>query len=103
MAKYVLLYHGGEMPATEAEGAAVMQAWMAWFGALGAAVVDGGNPFTPAAKQIAADGTVSDGAILGGYSVIQADSFDAAVELAKGCPHLKYRGQVSVHETFNVM
>lgn len=53
MADYVLLYHGGSMPETEAEQAAVMDAWGAWYGGLGEAVKDGGNPFTPAAKASA--------------------------------------------------
>ena len=45
MATYVLLYSGGGMAASEAEQAASMEAWGAWFGQLGSAVVDGGNPF----------------------------------------------------------
>src|SRR6266705_2582581 len=50
MANFVLLYSGGSMPETEAEQAAVMQAWGAWFGQLGSALVNGGNPFTPQAN-----------------------------------------------------
>jgi len=106
MANFVLLYSGGGMPETEAEQAAVMQAWGAWYGRLGSAVVDGGNPFTPTAKSIASDGTVSDspvGAIASGYSIIKADSLSAAVEMAKGCPILQSGGQISVYETFPVM
>jgi predicted enzyme related to lactoylglutathione lyase len=63
MANFVLLYTGGGMPETEAEQAAVMQAWTTWYGQLGSAVVDGGNPFTPVAKRIASNGTVSDGPV----------------------------------------
>jgi hypothetical protein len=106
MANFVLLYSGGGMPETEAEQAAVLQAWMAWYGKLGSAVVDGGNPFTPMAKSIASNGAVSDGPVgtmASGYSIIQADSLDAAVEMAKGCPVLQGGGQVSVFETFPVM
>ena len=104
MAKYVLVYKGGGGPATEEEGAAVMAAWMAWFGKLGGAVVDAGNPFGPA-LAIAPDGAVSDGAHSGltGYSIIAADSLSAAAELAKECPHLASGGTVEVYETFNVM
>ena len=94
------------MPATEAEQAAVLQAWGAWYEQLGSAVVDGGNPFTPMAKSIASNGSVSDGPIgtpATGYTIVAADSLDAAVELAQGCPVLQGGGEISVYETFNVM
>ena len=106
MANSLLLNSGGSMSATEAEQAAVLQAWGDWYNRLGSAVVDGGNPFTPMAKSIASDGTVSNGAVgtmATGYTIISADSLDAAVEQAKDCPVLQSGGQVSVYETFNVM
>ena len=106
MANYLLLYSGGSMPESEAEQAAVMQAWTGWFGVLGSALVDGGNPTTGQAKTIASDGTVSDGSALGmasGYSIIQADSLDEAVARAEGCPVLQGGAKIVVLETFNVM
>jgi hypothetical protein len=106
MANFLLLYNGGSMEGSEAEQAAAMQAWGAWFGRLGSAVVDGGNPFTPRAKRIASDGKVSDGPVgtpASGYSIIKADSLEAAVELATGCPVLQSGGQISVYETFQAM
>jgi|SRR5579859_4006642 len=106
MANFVLLYTGGGMPATEAEQAASMQAWGAWLGGLGSALVDGGNPFTPVAKTISAKGEVSDapaGTLATGYSIIKADSLDAAIKLSQGCPQLQSGGQVTVYETFPVM
>ena len=106
MANFLLLYSGGSMPASEAEQAEVMQAWGAWFGGLGSNLVDGGNPFTPAAKSIASNGTVSDGPVgtmASGYTIIKADSLDAAVEMARGCPVLLGGAQITVYETFPVM
>ena len=106
MANYVLLYSGGSMPQTEAEQAAVMKAWGAWYGNLGSAVADMGNPFTPTAKSIASNGTVSNGPVgtmAGGYSIITADSLDAAIEMAKMCPVLQGGAQITVYETFRVM
>src|SRR5215469_18297444 len=106
MANYLLLYSGGRMPESEAEQAAVMQAWTGWFGELGSALVDGGNPTTGQAKTIASTGTVSDGSELGmasGYSIIKADSLDEAVARAKGCPVLQGGAKIVVLETFNVM
>jgi len=106
MANYLLLYSGGSMPQTEAEQAAIMQAWGAWYNDLGSAVVDAGNPFTPAAKSISSDGSVSDGPVgsmASGYSVIAADSLDQAVQMAQGCPVLQGGAKITVYETFAVM
>jgi hypothetical protein len=103
MAKYVLAYRGGSVPESESEQQAVMDAWMGWFGSLGAAVVDGGNPFGPA-KTVASNGGVSDGgsAALTGYSVIDATDLDDATAKAKGCPVLESGGTVDVYETIEM-
>jgi hypothetical protein len=106
MANFVLLYSGGSMPASDAEQQAVLKAWEGWFGKLGSAVVDQGDPFTPMAKTVAPDGKVSDGPVGGmasGYSIIKADSLDAAVAMAKGCPVLQGGAKITVYETFSVM
>ena len=103
MANYVLIYHGGKMPESQEEGAAVMQAWNDWFAAIGGAVVDGGNPASKT-RRIAPDGSVTDDANgPSGYSVLKADSLDAAVELAKGCPVLQGGASIQVVETFEAM
>jgi hypothetical protein len=83
-----------------------MKAWTEWMGELGDGLKDGGNPFTPEAKTIATDGSVSDGAVgtsATGYSIIKADSLDAAVKMAQGCPVLQGGARISVYETFAVM
>lgn len=104
MAKYLLLYGGGQMPEGEAAQAQVMQAWEAWFTELGSAVADPGNPFTPGAKKIASDGSVGDARpTASGYSIIEADSLDVAAKLAAGCPVLQGGADITVFETFNVM
>lgn len=106
MANFVLLYTGGATGETESERQAIMQAWGTWFGRLGSAIVDGGNPFAPQVKTIASNGEVSSspvGAPATGYSILKADSLDSAVEMAKGCPVLQGGGQVSVYEVFPAM
>jgi len=106
MAKYVLVFVGGGMPETEEETAAVMKAWGDWYTSLGEAVVDPGNPFSPQAKSIAYDGSLIDGPVgpkATGYTILQAGSLDAAVEMAKGCPVLQSGASISVYETFDVM
>jgi len=104
MATFLLTFHGGSMPESPEEGAKVMQAWTEWFGELGDKLVDGGNPISNV-KTIAPDGSVTDGATAApsGYSIIKADSLDAAVALAKGCPVLHGGASLVVGETFPVM
>jgi hypothetical protein len=105
MANYVLVYRGGgAMADTEEQRQAELARWGVWYGGLGDAVVDGGNPFG-ASKSVAADGSASDGGTsrLTGYTILKADSLDAAAAMAKGCPILTNGGSIEVYETFQVM
>jgi hypothetical protein len=104
MATYVLLYKGGRMAETDEERQRVMAAWGKWFGELGPAVADGGNPFGPSAS-VSPDGNTKQGASSGlsGYSILKADSLDQASQMAKGCPVVADGGTVEVYETFPVM
>lgn len=106
MANYLLAYHGGGgMEQDEAARNKTMAQWGKWFQDLGPALVDGGNPVMRA-RTISSKGSVSDGGghnPVSGYSVIKADSLDAAVKLAQGCPVLTGGGTVEVAETFNAM
>jgi hypothetical protein len=99
MAKYMFAYSGGNgLPADDAERDAVMAKWGQWFGQLGSAVVDPGGP-TGSAKTVGKGGSMKDGGSrsVTGYSIVSADSLDAAVELAKGCPAVEV-GTVDVYE-----
>lgn len=105
MANYVLVFKGGGgMPASEEQRQAELAAWGTWYGTLGQAVVDGGNPFGPSAA-VAANGTVSQDAPSGltGYTILTADNLAAASDMAKGCPILKNGGSIEVYETFQAM
>ena len=100
MANFIYAYSGGNPPpADEAERNAQMAKWGQWFEELGSAVVDGGAP-TGTAKTVGTGGSVSDGGSRGltGYSIVSADSLDAAVQLARGCPVLETGGAVDVYE-----
>ena len=104
MGSYVLLYSGGGMPEGEEEQAQVMKAWTDWYAGLGAAVTDMGNPFTPQAKRLGPDGSIDDvPAEASGYTIVSADSLDAAGDIAKGCPVLAGGATLTVYETFQVM
>jgi hypothetical protein len=99
MSNYLFAYRGGSMAATDEEREAAMAAWGAWFGGLGDAIVDPGNPFGPS-TSVGGNGSAP---ALSGYSVIKSDSLDTATKLVDGCPVLSSGGSVDVYETIPVM
>jgi hypothetical protein len=105
VANYLLVYKGGGMPQSDAERDKIMAAWGQWFGGLGQALVDGGNPFSGKASSIASNGSAMDGASSGltGYSILKADDLGTATTMAKGCPILTSGGTIELYETLQVM
>jgi hypothetical protein len=100
MGKFVLVYTGsGNMGDSPEEQQRIMEAWMNWFGSLGEAITDAGNPFG-ASRTLTSDGSVHDGGAAGlsGYSIITAENLADAAEKAKGCPVLSGGGGVEVYE-----
>ena len=91
MAKYMMLYKG---PATDMSAMAPDQVqeemgrWMAWYGGLGEAVIDMGSPFGMGGSVVdnGSEGTASD---LTGYSIVEADSLDAAKAMTSGHPFIR--------------
>lgn len=104
MTNYVILYTGDTTPDNEEDMQRIMADWGAWYGQIGDAVVDGGNPFGHS-KSIT-DSGVHDGPYgetpATGYTIIKADSLDEACGLCENHPHIKHGGQVSVFETFEM-
>ena len=60
-------------------------------------------PFGPS-KTILQDGSVVDGATdpAAGFTVLQAESMEAAIALAKPCPHISAGGSIEVVEGLNM-
>lgn len=104
MTKYIYVYHGGTAPDSPEESQKVMAEWMAWFGEMGDAVVDGGNPLGMS-KTVSAGGVADDGGAnpASGYTIVNANDMDAAVAMAKGCPMVKSgNGSVEVAECMDM-
>ena len=99
MPNYIIAYHGGKKPESPEEGAKHMAKWKAWVGGLGDAAV---NPGTPLGKSriVSSAGVSDDGGPnpMSGFSVVKAESMDAALEMAKRCPVLDIDGTLEVAE-----
>ena len=102
MQKFILAYYGGNRPATQEEGAAHMQNWMSWMNGLGDAVVDAGNPYGPA-KTVSASGVSDSSNTLNGTTLVQAETIEVAIEMAKSCPHLDLGGTIDVAVAMQMM
>ncbi len=101
MAQYILAYHGGVRFEDPEEGKAHMAAWREWMGSVRGAMVDGGKPVgksTTVSKDGVADGAPDP---LSGYSIVEADTLEAAQEIAKACPHLNI-GTIEVAELLDI-
>ncbi|MFM9968758.1 MAG: hypothetical protein ACKVQK_10210 [Burkholderiales bacterium] len=104
MAKYLFVYHGGKHPSNPQEAKSVMDAWGAWFGSMGAAVIDGGNPVGPS-STVKPDGSLVNGGganPASGYSLIEASSIADAHKKAKGCPILKVGGSIEIAQAMDM-
>jgi hypothetical protein len=104
MAKYLFVYHGGSRPETKEAQAKTMAAWGQWFGSMGKALIDGGNPVGPSSTVRSNGSVVKDGGAnpASGYSLVEAASLDAALAIAKGCPLLAAGGSVEVAQAMDM-
>ena len=98
MSDYLFTYHGGKKPESPEEGAKFMAKWKAWVDGLGDASVNPGSPLGKS-KTVSSGGVSDDVGSnpLSGFSIVEAESMDAALEMAKGCPHLEH-GTIEVAE-----
>jgi len=104
MTKYLFVYHGGKQSESEAELAEVLDAWGAWFGSMGAAVIDGGNPVGKS-STIDSDGSVAENGgsnPTSGYSLIEAADLDDAIAKGRGCPILASGGSIELAEVIDM-
>jgi hypothetical protein len=96
--KYLVLYRStmtaGEQMAqsTPEQAQAGMDAWMAWAGQAGDAIVDLGTPLA------VVDPGGDSGDPVGGYSIMQADSHEALAKVLQGHPHKATGGTIETLE-----
>jgi hypothetical protein len=102
VSNYVLTYYGFPRFTRPEDGSGYMTKWRAWMGELGEAMVNPGTPMN-AGKTLSADGVADTarGEPLTGFSIVKADSLDAAVALARSCPHLAH-GTIDVAQAMDM-
>ena len=99
MSQYVIVYLGGNPPSSPEEGQQHMSKYMDWLSSLGESAVSPANPLTDT-RTVNSDGTVATGGktTMSGYTIIEADTMDAALSIAKTCPFLETGGSLEVSE-----
>jgi len=101
MAKFLVLYRSSVSASDQLAGAtpeqvkAGMDAWMEWAQRRGDAVVDLGVPLGEA-RRIDPESVAPSSSQVAGYSILQADSLEGAVELLRDHPHLHTPGDSSI-------
>ena len=116
MPKYMLLLHDrtdGFAAMSPEQMQQVIQKYVAWGDKLrtSGVIQDGQKLTDEPGRVIRTDGgqvRVVDGPysetkeVLGGYYTIAADNYDAAVEIARSCPHVDYGGTIEVRQIDNM-
>ena len=107
MAKFLFVYRNssesyGTMSPEEMQQ--MLQKWNAWLtaGLRQSWMLDAGDGLKKEGRVVNAGKVVTDGPfievkeVVGGFSIAQADTLEAAAELAKGCPIFQRGGSVEV-------
>lgn len=99
MPQYCIVYIGGNPPASPEEGKLHMSKYMNWLSSLGDSAVSPANPLKNTCT-IFPDGSISKGGqtTMSGFTIIEAQSIDAAMAIARACPFLDVGGSLEVSE-----
>ncbi|MEQ1904780.1 MAG: YciI family protein [Pirellulaceae bacterium] len=107
MPKYLLIYRDSTEPRPQPspeEMQGFLSMWEGWFQQFGKKIVDAGDGLLPTGRVLQPGGVVADGPyveakeMIGGFSVVEASSYDEAVEIAKQCPIAVMGGPVEIRE-----
>lgn len=103
MPDFMFVYHGGGRPESEEAQKETMARWGAWMEKNQSSLVNPGNP-VGMSKTVTANGVEDNGGPnpTSGFTIVKADSIDAAVDIAKSNPILADGGTVEVAELYNI-
>ncbi len=79
-----------------------MDDWQLWFEDVGHAVKGMGFPFMAMARHVSKRGVTEQRGATTGYLIVEADSVEEVLDLAKACPVLEAGTRITVFEPFAV-
>ncbi|MGB5225219.1 MAG: hypothetical protein WBM38_08825 [Arenicellales bacterium] len=99
MAQYIIAYLGGNQPSSAEEGKQHFEKYKEWLSSLGESAVSPANPLKNT-STVNPDGSVSSGSIssMSGFTIIESETIEKALEVAKACPFLEIGGSLEVSE-----
>ena len=99
MSQYMITYLGTPKSSSPEEDQQHMAKYRAWLSALGDSAVSPMNPLKNT-STVNSDGSVSSGSTtsMSGFTIIEVDSEEAALSIAKSCPFLDIGGSLEVSE-----
>ncbi len=103
MKQFVIVYLGGNPPTSPEAASQHFDKYVAWLNALGDAVVIPTIPLKDT-HTVSADGTTEQGgsSAMSGFTIVKAESLDAALGMAGSCPFLEIGGSLEVSEMMEV-
>lgn len=99
MPDFMITYLGGNKPSSPKEGKQHFSKYMEWLSSLGESAASPANPLKDT-STVNPDGSVTAGGAttMSGFTIIRADSMEAALSVAKSCPFLDIGGSLEVSE-----
>ena len=99
MPQYLITYLGTPKQMSPEEGQQHMSEYRAWLSSLGDSAISPANPLKNT-KTVNSDGSVTPGgsSTMSGFTIIEAESEETALSIAKACPFLEVGGSLEVSE-----
>ena len=99
MPQYIITYLGTPKSSSPEEDQQHMSKYRNWLASLGDSAVSPANPLKNT-STIHSDGSVTRGGTssMSGFTIIEVDSEEAALSIAKACPYLDVGGSLEVSE-----
>jgi hypothetical protein len=99
MPQFIIVYLGGNQPSDPQESKQNYAKYKEWLASLGNSAVSPANPFKTT-STVNPDGSVTAGSStkISGYTIIDVDSMEKALEIARACPFLEIGGSLEVSE-----